>query len=89
MEVAEDIVEGLGIMLAAVPATPPQPAVAVSGDEKTVLAALDHQPRHVDSIVAEINMDIARVNAVLMMLEMKGLTRRFPGNTYVRIPGPV
>jgi DNA processing protein len=85
VEVAEDVVEGLGIMLQAVPAErPPQPA-QVSGDEQAVLEALNHQPQHVDEVASASGLAVGQLNATLMMLEMKGLVRRFPGNTYVRL----
>jgi DNA processing protein len=85
VEVAEDVIEGLGIMLEAAPAERPRTDVQVSGDEQAVLEALSFQPRHVDETVAECSLPIARVNSALMLLEMKGLVRRFPGNTYVRL----
>ena len=85
VEVAEDVVEGLGIMLEAAPAERPRTEVQVSGDEQTVLDALSFQPRHVDEVIAETELPTARINSALMLLEMKGLVRRFPGNTYVRL----
>lgn len=85
VEVAEDVVEGLGIMLAAAPIERPRTDIQVSGDEQAVLAALSFQPRHVDEVTAEAQLPMARINAALMLLEMKGLVRRFPGNTYVRL----
>ena len=85
VEVVEDVVEGLGIMLEAVPAERPRPNVQVSGDEQAVLEALSFQPRHVDEVIAAAQLPTARINSALMLLEMKGLVRRFPGNTYVRL----
>lgn len=85
VEVAEDIVDGLGILLEAVPAQRPRPEVAVSGDEQAVLDALTYQPRHVDEVVSGSSLAAAQVNAALMLLEIKGLIKRFPGNTYVRL----
>jgi DNA processing protein len=85
VEVAEDVVEGLGIMLEAAPAERPRAEVQVSGDEQAVLDALSFQPRHVDEIIAATQLPTARINSSLMLLEMKGLVRRFPGNTYVRL----
>jgi DNA processing protein len=84
-EVAEDVVEGLGIMLEAAPAERPRPDIQVSDDEQAVLEALSFQPRHVDEVIAEAELPTARINSALMLLEMKGLVRRFPGNTYVRL----
>ena len=85
VEVAEDVVEALGILLAAVPTERPRQDVAVSGDETAVLEALTYQPRHMDEVVAESHLATAQVSAALMMLEIKGLIKRFPGNAYVRL----
>lgn len=85
VEVAEDVVDGLGILLEAVPTERPRTDVTVSGDEQAVLDALSYQPRHVDAVVADSGLAAAAVSAALMMLEIKGLIRRFPGNAYVRL----
>jgi len=85
VEVAEDVIEGLGIMLEAAPVERPRTDVQVSGDEQAVLEALSFQPRHVDEVIAETQLPPARINSSLMLLEMKGLVRRFPGSTYVRL----
>lgn len=85
VEVAEDVVEGLGILLEAVPPRRPAPEVVVSGDERAVLEALSYQPRHMDEVVAASCLGAAQVSATLMMLEIKGLIKRFPGNAYVRL----
>ena len=50
-----------------------------------VLEALSFQPRHVDEVIGEAQLPTARISSALMLLEMKGLVRRFPGNTYVRL----
>lgn len=85
VEVAEDAIEGLGIMLEAAPVERPRQDVAVTEDERGVLEALSFHPRHVDEIIAQAQLPAARINSSLMLLEMKGLVRRFPGNTYVRL----
>ncbi len=87
VEVAEDIVEGLGIMLEAVPSRPTgaRQEPELVGDEAAVMGSLSFEPRVVDDIAQQTKLSVAAVNAVLMMLEMKGLVRRFPGNAYVKI----
>lgn len=88
VEVAEDIVEGLGIMLDAVPMRPKEKPeqVDVTPEEETILGALSHEPTGVDDISEETGIDVASINSTLMMMEMKKLVRRFPGNTYVKVP---
>jgi DNA processing protein len=89
-EVAEDVVEGLGIMLEAVPEREPgkerkRKVQELPSDQLRVLEALSHQPRNVDDVIAELQVPPAQVTSALMLLEVKGLVRRFPGNQYVRI----
>ncbi len=85
VEVPEDVVDGLGIMLRAVPAREQRQDVELHGDEETVYQALSHQPRHADEIAESCEISPAQVTSALMLLEVKGLVRRFAGNTYVRL----
>jgi len=87
VEVAEDVVEALGVMLEAVPerSVPREEQPELTGDEAAIMKTLSFEPRQVDEIAEATEFPTAAVNATLMMLEMKGLVRRFPGNTYVRI----
>lgn len=86
VEMAEDIVAGLGIMLDAVPTrTPASDLPDLTDDEARAMAALSFEPMQVDDIVTATGLPVAGLNATLMMLEMKGLVRRFPGNAYVKV----
>jgi len=87
VETAEDVVDGLGMMLEAVPEREPQQVLMaeLSGDEAAVVRAMSHEPRHQDEISLSAELPPARVAAALMLLEVKGLARRFPGNTFVRL----
>lgn len=89
VETAEDIVEGLGIMLEAVPEREPtaereRKLDDLPGDQREVLAVLSHQPRNIDDIAADCEMAVPEVSSALMLLEVKGLVKRFPGNQFVR-----
>ncbi len=85
VEVPEDVVDGLGIMLRAVPAREQRREVELHGDEEIVYQALSHQPQHADAIAESCEISPGRVTSALMLLEVKGLARRFAGNTYVRL----
>ena len=85
VEVAEDVVEGLGIMLQTVPTRDKRPQVDLSGDEQTVYDALGPQPLRVDQLAEATGLGTPTVSAALMLLEVKGLARRFAGGTYLRI----
>jgi len=90
VETAEDVVEGLGIMLEAVPEREPEQERRrkledLPGDQQQVLDALSHQPRNIDDVTGDCGLPASQVSAALMLLEVKGLVRRFPGNQFVRI----
>jgi DNA processing protein len=84
VETVEDIVDGLGIRLAAVPERPKRDLSDLPTTERTVLAALSHEPKHVDAVAETTGLSLAAVTSALMLLEVKSLVRRFPGSTYVR-----
>jgi len=90
VEVAEDVVEGLGILLEATPEREPAPErerklAELPGDQRQVLGALSHEPLSVDAVIARLELTAAQVTGALMLLEVKGLVRRLPGSAYVRI----
>ncbi len=85
VEVPEDVVDGLGIMLRVVPMRTERKDVDLHGDEQTVYEGLGHEPQHVDQIAAACQLSPAQISAALMLLEVKGLVRRFAGNTFVRL----
>jgi DNA processing protein len=66
--------------------TEPPPAPDLSPDEAALYALLGAEPQPVDDLILESNLPTSRVNAALVMLELKGVARRLPGNAYVRLP---
>jgi len=85
----EDILDELDLS-----ASPPEPAPAVveeapdaglTGDERSILTALSLQQRHIDDIVHHCQLPPSRTSAGLLMLELKGLVRRLPGNMFMRV----
>ncbi len=96
VETAEDVVEGLGILLEAVPVrepaagarertAPAPPAPDLSPTEARIVGALSFQAKHMDDVIRETGLLAGQAAAALMMLEVKGLVRRFGGNTFVRL----
>lgn len=85
VEVAEDVVEGLGIMLTVVPTREQRPPVELTQAEQQVYDTLGSQPLRVDQLTERVGLDTAQVSATLMLLEVKGLARRFAGGTYLRV----
>ena len=87
VENVDDVLDALGILHAAVPERerPAQPVPELPPEERAIMEALSFQPKHVDAIIGDTALLPARVTAALMMLEVKGLVRRFPGNMFVRL----
>jgi len=52
--------------------------------ENRIWLVLDVEPRHIDDIAAEAGFSAAETNAALVMLELKGSSRRLPGNLFAR-----
>jgi DNA processing protein len=64
---------------------PPAAVADLSGDEGVILNALSLQQRHVDEIIEGCALPASRASAGLLMLELKGLIRRLPGNMFMRV----
>ena len=62
----------------------PRPA-DLTVDEGTILGSLSLQQRHVDEVIEECRLPASRASAGLLMLELKGLVRRLPGNMFMRV----
>jgi len=54
-------------------------------DERSILNVLSLQQKHVDEIIHHCQLSSPRTSAGLLMLELKGLVRRLPGNMYMRV----
>ncbi len=85
VERAEDILEEIGVPVEHSdrrerPTIPDN----ITPEQKAVLQALSLHPKHVDDIIAECGLSASVANSTLTLLEMMGLVRRVPGNSYVR-----
>jgi DNA processing protein len=67
------------------PPPPPPPPPALPPEEDALLRRLSTTARHVDQLIEETGLPPAQVNATLLMLELKGLVQRRPGNQYIRL----
>lgn len=65
---------------------PEPPAPELEPQEAALYALLSEEPMPVDDLILESNRPAAEVNATLLMLELKGVARRLPGNAFVRVP---
>ncbi|HEV2471537.1 MAG TPA: DNA-processing protein DprA, partial [Chthonomonadales bacterium] len=59
-------------------------SVERSPSQMKLLSALSLTPRHIDSIAAEAGIASVEAGIEMTMMELSGLVRRLPGNTYIR-----
>ena len=88
VQTVEDVLEEIeapqrpaGVVAAGEPAAGP----ALSDEEKRLLALLSLEQRHVDDLIQETGLAASQVSSNLLMLELKGLVRRLPGNVFLRV----
>lgn len=87
---ADDVLESLGPLVQPV-ATEQQEEVrsprelSLSDQQKEILNLITSEPRALDEIIREAEIDPSRVLATLTILEMKRLVRRLPGGLVVRV----
>ena len=56
-------------------------------DERAVLEALGDDARHIDQLARDLGMEVARLSALLLVLEVSGRVTRLPGMLYRRAGG--
>ncbi len=54
-------------------------------EERTLLALLSHEPRHIDDIIRESDLSTQTVTSTLTMLQFKGVIRQLGGMQYVLV----
>lgn len=67
------------------PPKPSAPKADLEPNEQRVWLLLDVEPRHIDDVAADAQMSASEINAAMVMLELKGVARRLPGNLFARI----
>jgi DNA processing protein len=85
VESAQDVLEELGLPA---PAAAPLAAVPGAGGlARALLAALGHDPVHVDELARRCGRAAGPTAALLLELELAGAVERLSGNRYQRLPG--
>jgi DNA processing protein len=65
-------------------AVPPAPPPGLDAEQLRVWEALAEGPRHVDELVQRLGLAVPQLSGMLLMLEMRKVVRRLPGNRYER-----
>lgn len=81
---AEDILEDLGIKQILNREDSFAETVQLDIFETQVYNALEDGEKHLEELASITNMDIAKLNAVLTMLEIKGVVKQLPGKIFVK-----
>jgi DNA processing protein len=67
------------------PAKAPVVRADLTPNENRVYLVLEIEPRHIDDLAQSAQMSAGEINAALVMLEIKGVARRLPGNAFARV----
>lgn len=83
---SNDILEALNLQITTpiVSPVPPTP-IAENTIEAKILNCLTREPKNINQIILENNMDSPTTSATLIMLEIRGLIKNLGGMNYIRI----
>lgn len=56
----------------------------LSDSERKIYDCLNSEPKHVEQVIAETNLNAGTVNATLISMRLKGLIRQLPGSLFAR-----
>jgi len=80
----EDILEEFGMDEYQTGGKSPQPAYQLDIFETQVYNALEDGEKHLEELVAITGFDVAKLNAILTILEMKGVVKQLSGGKFVK-----
>jgi DNA processing protein len=81
---SEDIVEDLDGVAPLVPLPVKLPPDGLTPVQQQIWDAVGERPRHIDEITREVGIPVAEVTQQLLILEIKKLVKRIPGNRFER-----
>jgi DNA processing protein len=88
VEDSADVLNALGILTLSSPAAealPRVPTLQVPQEQRVLLENLSLTPKHIDALAADVQKGCVEVGVQLTMLELTGMVRRLPGNSYIRV----
>jgi DNA processing protein len=80
----EDVLEELEGLPNEKPQEPPVPPPMLDETQRRIWDALAEAPRHLDEMVQTLGIAAGPLSGMLLMLEMKKIVRRLPGNRFER-----
>jgi len=83
-EGADDVLREIAPHLRSAPVPPPP---LLSDLETAIVAQLDHLPRSVDELITRTGLGAGTVLETLLVLELRGVVRQLPGQSFARAAG--
>jgi DNA processing protein len=80
----EDVLEELQGTTPSSAAPQAEPEVELEPEHRRIWEFLAKEPRHLDDMAQQLGLNVPQLSGALMMLEMKRVVRRLPGNRYER-----
>jgi DNA processing protein len=81
----EDVLEELKATAPLISEAPAAPPPELNEEQQRVWEFLADQPRHPDEMAQQLVLTVPQLANILLVLEMKKLVRRLPGNRYERV----
>ena len=80
----EDILEEFEGVRPTVKSVKQEPRTVLDETERRIWEFLQDQPKHIDQMAQQLRLPVGQLAGTLLMMEMKKLVRRLPGNQYER-----
>src|SRR5262249_19065807 len=80
----DDILEELEGVRPATKSAKTEPPPALDETEMRIWTILKDRPRHLDEMTQELGLPVQKLAGALLLMEMKKLVKRLPGNQYER-----
>jgi DNA processing protein len=81
---ADDVCEELNGSATITSPAEVKPLPEMDAVQRRIWDFLDGQPRHIDQMAQQLGLAVSQITGALLMLEMKKVIRRLPGNRYER-----
>lgn len=87
VETVDDILSELGVLTMRSPdaAVEAKPIPNLPPEQRRILDMLTLHPRQVEGMITESKLSAPQVTGILTLLELRGLAKRVPGNSFVRV----
>ena len=87
VETVDDILSELGVLSLRPPDAPVEakPIPNLPPEQRRILDMLTLHPRQVEGMITESKLSAPQVTGILTLLELRGLAKRVPGNSFVRV----